>query len=162
MQRIIKANSQLSRLFVSEEIKPFEWDMKRPETLQNFAAFIAFVAKTFKVTLPTDMEDAELLYRIYYATGGVMGYMMYLFRKASRLSDQQGMNGEITLDILKIAFEKRFRRHVSRENPFETSADKAFVPSNVGVTLDSPAGTTKRGGKRKPKQSAVSSLLTTK
>ena len=181
VQRVLQVNSQLSRLCVREEIKPFVWKAIDARTIRDFAAFISFVESTYNLKLTDEIDRLELLYRIHYATNGVMGYLMYLFRKARRItikrdgvgSDKIKENKDVfepsqenvpplllELSVLAEAFEKRLRKHVNKENPFTISPKKAFVPAEIGVALDDPHGTTKRGGRRKKREPVASQILT--
>ena len=158
IRRIMEVNSQLARLFVWQELKPFALDLRDMESVKNFGAFITFIKYTFDITLPGSdaISELELLHRIHYATDGVMGHMMYLFRRAALISKRMETGGEISLEILTQAFEERLREYVSKPNPFAFTPDKTFVPPVIGVKVDG-SGKKKRGrGRRKgPKASEV-------
>lgn len=75
------------------------------------------------------MPRTELLYRIYYATGGVVAHIMNLMNLAAVLAGERGQE-EIGPDILSLAFKKRLARPMkSKVNPFEVDWSVRFIPS---------------------------------
>jgi hypothetical protein len=159
VERILKANQQLSRLFVREQLCPFAWEEGDPRTIEDFAAFIAYTEHTLDQQLSPNLPRAELLYRIHYATEGVIGYIMYLFDKAVRLARQQGSD-ELTLAMLAEAFEKRLRVHVNKTNPFIVPGHEPFAtPLPVSSMPDAPDSISQRGNRRQPRQPTAGEIL---
>ncbi|MBX3060839.1 MAG: TniB family NTP-binding protein [Anaerolineae bacterium] len=155
VQRILQANKQLSRLFIREELEPFAWDINNPATIQTFAAFISYAEHTLNIQLADELPREEILYRLHWATNGVMNNMMNLLRKAARLN-----NGHpaITLPILAQAYDERLRAHVGKENPF-TGAGIILTP--LTFTPDAPDSMGKRTRRRKNQQPSIAETLTT-
>jgi hypothetical protein len=89
---ILEANSQLSHLFaVREELTRFRWELAEPDKIQEFADFIRATEVAMSLALPwQSASDADLLYRLYYATDGVIANIMNLMRGAGRLARKQG------------------------------------------------------------------------
>lgn len=118
VSRILQANAQLSRLFaVRETLQPFQWLPQTPETLQAFMTFVAFAERMIGVPLTTEIPREDLLYRIYYATDGVVGNVMNLLRYGVALAQQQSVD-TLTLEVLAAAFQLRLADHVRKNNPF--------------------------------------------
>lgn len=129
VRRILKANSQLSRLFIPEELRPFEWDTGRPGTMKEFGALLSYAEHTFGIVLSQELPRTELLYRIHFATEGVMSNIMYLLRKAAKLTQtQKDSSGVITIATLAEAFDKRLAHHVNKQNPFNAPPNQKFIP----------------------------------
>lgn len=116
---ILRANSQLSRLFAAREtLEPFAWDTTKPETLQEFSCFVSYAEKAMEKPLSSELPRMDLLYRIHYATDGVVGNVMNLVRVANELAEMRG-HKTIELAMLSLAYEKRLQKHLSnRINPF--------------------------------------------
>lgn len=129
VERILRANAQLSRLFAAREtLRPFQWDPGRPDTLREFGQFVATLEKGARCELPADLPRTELLYRLYYATDGVVGNLMNLFRYAMMLADERGAS-VLDLALLAQAFDKRLGQHLhGKANPFDTPAPDRFTP----------------------------------
>lgn len=126
-RRILASNTQLSRLFaIRETLIPFCWDTQKPETIQEFAAFVAFAENRIGLPLSAEQERPILLYQLYLATNGVVGNLMNLLRFAVVLAIQQ-QTDVLSLDILAQAFDLRLSEHVGKPNPFR-SAKKQPLP----------------------------------
>jgi len=150
-RRILDANAQLSRLFaIRETLHPFRWDSGQPETIQEFMMFVTFAEQLIGVQLTTDLPREELLYRMYYATEGVVGNVMNLLRYAVALAPQQEAE-TLTLEVLTAAFNMRLAEHVHKRSPF--LADLSSLPS---ATQASPAQP------QTPKDVSAAEVLTTK
>jgi len=118
VRRILDANAQLSRLFaIRETLHPFHWDSQRPETIKEFAGFVAFAESKIGMPLTAEIERQDLLYRLYDATGGVVGNVMNLLRYSVAVAQQQG-HDQLSLNILATAFDMRLAEHVRKKNPF--------------------------------------------
>lgn len=160
VELILQANPQLSRLFAAREtLQPFRWETAQPETIQEFAHFVEYVEKAVEKPLSVEVRRTEMLYRIHYATDGVVGNVMNLLRFAALLCELQGQR-DIGLAILSQAFQQRLAKHLSRKcDPFSESATVRFTPSVPAPPLEpekSPKG--KRRSKRAP---SIAETLTT-
>lgn len=126
---ILCANSQLSRLFaIRRKLEPFKWDAKKPEKIQEFARFVEYAEKTVNLRFSTELRRTELLYRIYYATGGIVNNIMNLIRYAEVFAEERGVE-TLTLDIFALAFNERLAQHLPHKvNPFTTPPAERFSP----------------------------------
>ena len=149
VEQILRANSQLSRLFaVREKLEPFRWNPTDEATIKEFASFIQYVEKGVEKPLSGELPRAELLHRIHYATNGIVGNVMNLIRFAALLAQEQG-NDNLTLSVLSQAFIKRLHQHMARKaNPFVIAADQHFVAPPAIPTND--LGGTNRRQKKEP------------
>lgn len=139
VSRILEANAQLSRLFAIREVLcPFPWDSQDPETIKEFSTFVAFAERLIGVPLSTEIPQEELLYRLHYATNGVVGNVMNLLRYAVVLAQQQSVE-TLTLDVLTAAFNMRLAAHVHKRSPFLLSSER-HAPSVPPPDLSAEAG----------------------
>ena len=127
VKEILKANTQLSRLFaIRETLQPFQWDTQKPSTIKDFEHFIKMAEKTVQMPLTTEIRRIQLLFRIYYSTNGVVGNIMNLIRTA-HFHALGRKNASIELCDLSQAFKQHLAAHLAIEtNPFEVK-DK-FTP----------------------------------
>ncbi|MCL4294080.1 MAG: ATP-binding protein [Anaerolineae bacterium] len=154
VELILEANAQLARLFAARQtLQPFAWEPAQTATIEEFATFIEYVEQA-KLPLAQAMPRTELLYRIYYATGGVVANIMNLMNLAAVLAGERGQ-GEIGPDILSLAFKKRLARPMrGKVNPFELDWNERFTPP-----APKPQAGGRKGQERLP---SISATLTTK
>ncbi len=128
VEKILKANDQLSRLFpMRETLHPFTWDTQKPSTIKELARFIEYAEKALQMPLTKEIRRVELLYRLYFVTGGVVANIMSLLR-AAQLIALTRKSPSIELCDLSQAFQKHLAKHVGiTTDPFEVKQDK-FVP----------------------------------
>jgi hypothetical protein len=128
---ILDANAQLSRLFaVRETLAPLVYAADDPNP-KEFAHFVTYTEQAIQVPLPAALPRRELLHRLHYATGGVVGNLMNLLRYAALLACQQHKPA-VDLPVLAQAFDKRLARHLKdKTNPFVTPAGECFIPPDV-------------------------------
>lgn len=128
VEPILRANAQLSRLFaVRETLQPFRWDPADGETVKEFATFVRCVEKGIGVSLSDELPQTEFLYRLHYATNGVVGNVMNLMRFGALLAQKQETQ-TLTLALLEQAFEKRLRKHMLKmANPFALNGGGRFA-----------------------------------
>jgi type II secretory pathway predicted ATPase ExeA len=127
---ILRANPQLSRLFATREtLEPFAWNTNEQATIQIFSHFVGYVEQAVEKSLSNEIPRMDLLYRIHYATDGVVGNVMNLMRAASVLSEIHG-NDNVDLAMLSLAYKKRLQKHLNnRFNPFsETALSRSTLP----------------------------------
>jgi hypothetical protein len=131
VRRILDANAQLSRLFaIRETLHPFQWDSQRPETIKEFMTFVAFAERMIGMRLTEEIDREDLLYRMYYATDGIVGNVMNLLRYGVTFA-QQRETETLTLEVLAAAFNMRLAEHVGKRCPFVVSDD----PSPAGLQI---------------------------
>jgi Bacterial TniB protein len=130
VQNILKENEQLSRHFAEQvTLSPFEWDVTDPELTSNkeFANFILFAEKMIGTSLPTEISREELLYRMHYATEGVVANIMNLMTYTQEILQEEGQN-DMTMTDLSNAFERRLSQHLAKKvNPFKYDGE-TFTP----------------------------------
>jgi energy-coupling factor transporter ATP-binding protein EcfA2 len=162
VEPILKANDQLSRLFAArEQLAPFSWDGTDKKSLRDFAAFIKYGEKGLGLPLSEEIPRQELLYRLHYATDGVVGNVMNLLRFATFLAQRQGTT-QLSLTILSQAFAKRLQKHMAKRlNPFAVAADQLFIPPQPAPPSDPPDSTPKRSRRLKANQPSVTDVLKT-
>jgi Cdc6-like AAA superfamily ATPase len=154
VELILQANSQLSRLFAAREtLQPFGWDEAQPKTVREFSRFVEFAEKAIAMPLTKDLSRVEMLYRLHYATEGVVGNVMNLLRYAAMLAGQQGKEA-VDLALLSQAFQRRLQKHLRyKVNPFERTVDESFIPSPSPSCSDGNRQPAKK--KRRPSLNAV-------
>jgi len=132
VQQILKENQQLSRLFAEQvTLSPFKWDVGDPKqtSIKEFANFIKFAEKMIGITLPTELARVELLYRLHYATEGVVANIMNLLRYAGEIVQEERHSQMVMADLSR-AFERRLSKHLSNKiNPFKHEGENFTPPS---------------------------------
>ena len=144
VEPILRANSQLSRLFAFREVlRPFTWDPSDEETLKTFDHFIRYAEKSIGCVFTDEIDRRELLARLYYVTDGVVGNIMNLMRFAALLARKKEKK-ILSLEILAIAYKKRLSKHIGKENPFSAPVNTSFIflasknsPKNIGSRVQS-------------------------
>jgi hypothetical protein len=129
VERILQANTQLSRLFAAREtLLPFAWQPEQQSTIQGFHIFVSTIEKSIGKPLTQAVPRSELLYRVYYSTNGVVGNVMNLLRYAVMLAEEQS-SPALELGILAVAFERRMAKHLQgKQNPFLVPVNERFLP----------------------------------
>jgi hypothetical protein len=109
-------------------------------------------------TLSTEVRRTEWLYRLHYATNGVVGNVMNLLRFAALLSELRGRN-QLDLDVCALAFQQRLIKHMRGAlNPFSEPATTRFTPpASSAETL--PAS---RPRHRAARDRSIADILTTR
>ena len=161
---ILKANSQLSRLFaVRETLTSFQWDLANPDTIQEFADFIRATEEVVGLALPWQSDsDVDLLYRLYYATDGVIANIMNLMRGAGRLARKQGVD-RLEMEVLTTVFDKRLAKHLGKSiNPFHVSPETPFNPPQDSAHSQAESSGKTKGRGIKKKQPSIAEILSTR
>jgi hypothetical protein len=138
VERILRSNDQLSRLFaMRESIEPFRWDPRDKSSIESFNYFITACEKCIGTPLTKSIHRADMIYRIHFATKGVVGNIMNLLRYAVVLSEELNQS-KIELPVLAQAFNERLSKHVRiLVNPFSAPCDSTFSPPHSIVHTDS-------------------------
>jgi hypothetical protein len=146
---ILQANPQLSRLFATREtLRPFAWNEAEADTVREFSRFVQFAEQALGRPLASAPPRVEMLYRLHYATGGVVGNVMNLLRYAAWLAGQQG-KAELDLPLLSRAFQGRLQKHLrTRADPFAAPADESF--GALPAARPAETAPARRGKKRSP------------
>jgi hypothetical protein len=148
VERILRSNPQLSRLFAAREtLTPFDWETQR----KAFARFVEYVETAIGIPLSPGLPRDELIYRLHYATEGVVGNLMNLLRYAALIT-QQKKEASIELPTLSQAFQSRLSKHLRQKvNPFDTSPAEHFVaPTPPASEPAGPLTGRRPGRKRSP------------
>lgn len=136
---ILRANPQLSRLFaIRETLRPLAWDAAQAETIMEFSKFIEYAEKAIGLPLSDELPRVEMLYRLHFATGGVVGHILNLMRQAMVLSlaAEPPLPG-LRLRTLSLAFRQRLQEHwPHRADPFDPSVGLEFSPPAEPVLVD--------------------------
>jgi len=156
VERILDLNPQLSRLFAAREsLAPFKWDMADETSVGEFAQFVQYAEEAIGITLTGALPRTELLYRLHYATGGVVGNLMNLLRCAA-IHAQDTSTEQVELSNLAWAFRRRLARHLKNTvNPFDLVGDAHFVAPQPSANAHQ-----KQDGQSRPPP--ISSVLTTR
>ena len=121
-------------------------------SIRSFARFVQYASKAVETPLPDTLPRSELLYRLHYATDGIVGNLMNLLRYAALLA-RKGQKTTMDLDILAAAFRKRLIKHLKgKVNPFLLSDDEQFIV---------PPKTVETKKTRKKRTASASSVLKT-
>lgn len=123
---ILTANEQLERRFsIREKIAPFVWKLPN-KTAQNEPLFFKFL-KHLDNGLPfnksSNLNSVEMAFRIYYATEGVVGFIMKLIRRAAFFAIEDDLES-LNLKVLAKAYAERLaHRDLKRKNPFTVAIE---------------------------------------
>jgi hypothetical protein len=144
VERILRANDQLSRLFAAREtLAPFTWDTADPDAVTQFGRFVLLAEQAIGLPLTTEVARATLLGLIYEATGGVVANVMNLLRYAQLLALER-TSATVSLADLWLAFEKRLAQHLApRRNPFPVS------PAVAAQGVQEPVAAVTGGSRRR-------------
>lgn len=153
---ILRSNEQLSRLFaVRETLEPFIWDPQDKKAIRDFAAFVRCAEDGIGLRLSEELPRDDWLYRIHFATDGVVGNIMNLLRFAAFQSQRDGA-AALTRETMGRAFGIRLSRHVRKSvNPF-TDAPITLPP----LPTDPPDSTGRRSQRRKEPEETAAEVLT--
>jgi hypothetical protein len=156
---ILQTNHQLSRLFAAREtLRPFLFDLTNQKSIREFSLFIEYAEKAIEMQLASPPNRTEMLYRIYYATDGIVGNIMNLIRRAALISRQKSKE---TLDLssLSEAFHFRLERHMQQKaNPFDFPSDHRFIPPEIDSPEQTNSISTHRTHRKKQKACINSTL----
>lgn len=153
---ILQANPQLSRLFAArEKLEPFRWDWSQEESTLEFSRFVRYVELAIERQLIADLPRTELLYRLHYATDGVVGNLMNLMLNSAIMAAERGQDS-LQLAILSHTFQGKLAKHLqTKVDPFAPEVGDRFAAPEPLPRPESTVGKTKRKRKRKTSTSAV-------
>ena len=141
-----------------ETLTPFPYDPADETSIQQFARFVQYAEQAVETPLPAAVPRLELLYRLHYATDGVVGNLMNLLRYAALMARQQDQ-AVLALPTLAAAFDKRLAKHLTgKVNPFDLPVTEQFSAPLIPATraLVQRADSSRPGQRHGP---AVSQLL---
>jgi hypothetical protein len=154
VETILDANPQLRRLFaVREKLEPFVWDASDIGTCKEFSRFVRYAEKAAGRRLTGELSRMDMLYRVHYATDGVVGNVMNLIFNATISAVEQGREC-IDLPVISHTFQNRLAKHLrGKVDPFAVDA------RGRSVSLSS-LSSQKEVREMKGKESAVEALTT--
>lgn len=118
--KIFDANPQLSRRFAHRHtLEPFRFSST--EEIEEFRTFLYIIDNSLPLGTSSRLADMDMATRFYYASDGVVAYIMKLIKKGTSMALQR--NEELlTLDILAKAFDLHvLKDKTSKINPFRCS-----------------------------------------
>jgi hypothetical protein len=121
--KVIGDNPQLRRRFSTcYKLEPFGFET--PEEKANFRKFLYVLDAQLPLTERSGLANRDLSFRIHYATGGSLAYVMKLIRRATHLALDSCVE-RLDLDVMEAAFEvirgdwaEEDHYHKRKENPF--------------------------------------------
>jgi hypothetical protein len=135
IKEIMAENPQLDDLFEVEPFNPFSFDNAKPETIQEFGAFLVDMEKLIGLELPwRSDEDYDLVYRIYYATNGtIRSIKKFLFMAAKKANEKNA--DRLEMEILCEVFQKQIEKGLKKKhNPFDSKWGDWFTPPQPPAT----------------------------
>lgn len=161
VQRILRANAQLSKLFiVRERLHPLPWDEADDALVEEFGQFVTFVEASVGLRLTRQLGRVALLGLVHWATGGIVGDLVTFLRYAGAVArDRAG--DSIELADLAHGFEMWLREHrrAEQEDPGRPLPNPFIAPQAQGApgsaapppadAQDPPEGVNRRSRARK-------------
>jgi hypothetical protein len=116
-ERILLANPQLERRFsMRETLEPFGWGTAAAQA--EFGRFLEELDIRLPFPQRSNLAAVETAMRIFYATQGIVGYVMKLVRRAAIMAIDEGADC-LDLELLARAYKERLAaRMLSDINPF--------------------------------------------
>lgn len=128
-KRILEVNEQLRRRFLPQaNLPPFS--IKTKQEAIKFAEFLNTLHSQTPLRRPSAFIEPAVVPRMFYATNGLVDYLMKLTSKALSIALEEGRDC-IDVDVLRRAFESAIWCQVDPErNPF----DSDFIPRPLNKT----------------------------
>jgi hypothetical protein len=156
-ETVFQFNPQLSRRFANRHnLSPFEWSA---DVGKEFRTFLHAVESQLPLLEQSDLASEEMALRFYYASDGIVAYVMKLVRYGAHLALKQGQE-KLDLNVLAIAFDKYVKADkLTKHNPFLT--DEFLGDSQENLTFFKPTqvGATNSRIKSKKKTKKASDVL---
>lgn len=154
----LQSQSQLSRRFANRYyLPPFEWQSDEGE---EFRTFLHLLESSLPLEKPSNLSALDTSMRFYYASDGVIAYVMKLIRYGTYLAftqEQESLNS----NVLAAAFEKYVRADKpNKVNPF--ISDDFEIKSSKKVANKCVVGATNNRIKPKSKNLKAIDVLKTK
>lgn len=157
-EAVFHVNCQLSRRFANRHnLNPFCWD---DDSGKEFRTFLHAIESQLPLIGDSNLAAEEMALRFYYASDGIVAYVMKLIRNGTYLALKQGQE-KIDSSVLAIAFNKHvLADKPHKKNPFLTDDIFQLVSdSEEVVELGTKVGATSRKLKPKKKIQRVSDVL---
>jgi hypothetical protein len=105
-----------------ERLDPFGWETPAQQT--EYRAFLRYLDELLPLAERSHLSDSEMAFRIYCATGGIIGYVMKLIRRASVLAITRSMN-RLDHELLAEVYDERLSSGRSDQiNPFRADPER--------------------------------------
>jgi energy-coupling factor transporter ATP-binding protein EcfA2 len=133
---VLAANPQLERRFaMRESLEPFGWGAPAKE--REFKLFLQHLDRNLPLLERGNFADHEVAFRIYCATGGLIGYVMKLVRRAAILAIER-REEHVGVELLAESYDERLASRMPRRvNPFRVALEeltaKPSSPAGGGV-----------------------------
>lgn len=117
LREVIRSNEQLdSRFTKCLTLRPFPFDERTDA--REFREFLLAVEKELPLLEPSNLwgDDDDMALRIFYATEGIVRFIMRLIRTATQLAINFNLE-KVDRSLLQKAFADKFSRS-GRKNPF--------------------------------------------
>ena len=138
-------------------LSPFSW---QPDDGAEFRTFLHLLESQLPLESASHLSELDMARRFYYASDGVVAYVMKLIRYGTYLALQQQFE-QLNFGILAAAFEKYVHADkIDKVNPFISDEFELQEPESQLTELT--IGATNNRLKSKPKKLKASSVLTTK
>jgi energy-coupling factor transporter ATP-binding protein EcfA2 len=120
---ILQANAQLERRFqMRERLDPFGWETPAQQT--EYRTFLRYLDESLPLAERSRLSDTETAFRIYCATGGVIGYVMKLIRRASVLAITRSLS-RLDHELLAEVYDERLSSgRAELLNPFRAEPEQ--------------------------------------
>ena len=119
---ILKTNEQLERRFsIREKITPLAWTPHNGQQINEatFFKFLKYLDDGLPFVERSRLDSEEMAFRIYYATNGIVGFIMKLIRRAAFFAIEKDLPA-LNLKVLAKAYEERLSHNdQKRKNPFK-------------------------------------------
>ncbi len=151
----LESQSQLSRRFANRcYLHPFSW---QEDEGKEFRTFLNLLSSKIPLVETFNLSDEYTARRIYYASDGIVAYVMKLIRYGTYLALQQNQE-KLDLSLLSVAFEKYVQADKpGKVNPF--IIDDFEIDSVNKQTVELEIGATNKRLKPKSKNISASNIF---
>lgn len=152
-RKVLDANEQLHRRFsAQEELRPFQWGGGREK---DFCKFLGAIDKTLPFLERAGLDERDIAWRMFCASGGLPAYVMKVVRGAARHAVDANAP-RISQEMLAQAYAERILPSAgNNSNPFLGEAPKTAPSREMPIQTDG-VGNRIRPVRRRP---SVSSIL---
>ena len=156
-ETVFQFNPQLSRRFATRyNLSPFDWSA---DGGIEFRTFLHAVETQLPLMEKSSLASVEMALRLYYASDGIVAYVMKLIRYGTLLTLKQGQE-KLDLNVLASAFDKYVRADKpTKQNPFLTNDWVLSVAESSTSDGYFQVGVTNKRIKSKPKTRIASDIL---
>jgi hypothetical protein len=150
---ILRANAQLERRFaVRTSIEPFSWRTSAEQT--EFRTFLRVLDRQLPLERASPLDDLDTALRIFSATGGVLGSLMTLVRRATVLAVDRSLPC-LDLELFAEAYDERLAaRFPARPNPLRADVEQLRTQLEADVP---PGSVSDLGRPRRARDEGASS-----